>query len=287
MKEVISASRRTDVPAYYLDRLTGFIEQGYADVKNPYSGKISTVSLRPEHVHTIVLWSKNYGAFLKNRFFSNVPNVSNTFNKFNLYFLFTINDMPYLETGIPPLADRLEQIDELAARYGPERIAWRFDPVIFTKGGPVSDTETFRRIGERIADSGVKRTIFSFLNIYGKVKKRNSELNLNFNDPTLETKVEYASRLADISRELGLTLESCCDDIGHIEGIAASSCINAGILSDLAGEPARRSIDPGQRKSCRCTVSRDIGSYSDMPCPGGCMYCYANPVIDTHGGISL
>ena len=133
----------------------------------------------------------------------------------------------------------------------------------------------------------MKRAIFSFLDIYGKVKKRNNELNLNLADPTVETKIEYASRLAEISRELGLTLESCCDDIGDIEGIAASSCINAGILSDLAGEPARRSIDSGQRKSCRCTVSRDIGSYSDMPCPGGCMYCYANPVIDTRGGISL
>ncbi|MFC1650925.1 DUF1848 family protein [Candidatus Latescibacterota bacterium] len=284
MKEVISASRRTDMPAHYLDRLTGFIKQGFADVRNPYSGKTSTVSLRPEDVHTIVLWSKNFGNFLEKSLF---PNVSNIFKDFNLYFLFTINDMPYLETGIPSLEDRLDQLNELAERFGPERIAWRYDPVIFNSNGPVSGAETFRRIGERIADSGVSRTIFSFLDIYGKIKKRDKELKLNLIDPPVENKIEYSSRIAGISRELGLTLESCCDDIGDVGGITASSCINGNLLSALAGVPARLRKDSGQRKSCTCTVSRDIGSYSEMPCPGGCMYCYANPVFETHEGVSL
>ncbi len=276
MKDIISASRRTDMPAYYLDRLTTFLQKGSAEVKNPFSGSINTVNLRPEQVHTIVLWSKNFAKFLEK------TKSAAIFDRYNLYFLFTINDMTYLEPGIPPLAVRLSQLDELAVRYGPERIAWRFDPVVFTAAGPIMGNDTFRRIGQRVVASGVTRTIFSFLDMYGKVKKRNNALNLQLTDPPPETKTEYASGLMEIAGELGLTLESCCEEIDDVDGIERSSCINGTLLGELACEPARRSVDSGQRKMCRCTVSRDIGSYDDMPCPGGCMYCYANPLIDKH-----
>lgn len=271
MKEVISASRRTDMPAYYLDHLLSFIKQGFAEVKNPFSGVKYMVNLRPDDVHTLVLWSKNFRLFIEK---------SSFFADYNLYFLFTINDMPNLEPGIPDLGERLEQLRELAVRYGPERIAWRHDPVVFTGDGPVSDIETFSRIGERVVDSGVTRTIFSFLDMYGKVKKRNEKLRLNLFDPPEEVKIEYAVKLAGIANELGLSLECCCERLGDIEGITESSCINGHILSKLAGEPAKLTKDPGQRKECNCTLSRDVGSYYEMPCPNGCLYCYANPKID-------
>ena len=278
LKEVISASRRTDMPAYYLDRLICFIQQGFAEVRNPFSGKKYSVSLLPENVHTLVLWSKNFKYFLEK---------STYFKDYNLYFLFTINDMPYLEPGIPGLENRLDQLDELAARYGPERIAWRYDPVVFKSNGPVSDIETFSRIGGRIVNAGVTRAIFSFLDMYGKVRKRNEKLKLHLIDPPGEVKIEYAVKLADIAAELGLSLECCCEDIGDIESISASSCINGHLLSRLAGEPANLIKDSGQRKTCNCTVSRDIGSYYEMPCPRGCLYCYANPEIEMFQGVSL
>jgi len=278
MKEVISASRRTDIPAYYLDRLISFIKQGFAEVRNPFSGVKYVVSLRPDDVHTLVFWSKNFRHFLKK---------SSLFADYNLYFLFTINDMPHLEPGTPHLGERLEQLQELAQRYGPERIAWRYDPVIFTGDGPVSDVETFSRIGEKIVNSGVTRTIFSFLDMYGKVRKRSEKLKLNFLDPPEEVKIEYAVKLAGIANELGLSLECCCEKLGDIEGITESSCINGHLLSELAGEPARLTKDTGQREACNCTLSRDIGSYHDMPCPNGCLYCYANPKIELLAGKSL
>ncbi len=272
MKEVISASRRTDMPAYYLDHLIHFIKQGFAEVKNPFSGAKYIVKLRTEDVHTLVLWSKNFRFFLEK---------SSFFKNYNLYFLFTINDMPHLEPGIPVLQERLEQLYELTRRYGSERIAWRYDPVIFTDKGPVSDIETFSRIGEKVADSGVTRTIFSFLDMYGKVRKRNEKLKLNLFDPSEEVKIEYTVELAGAANKLGLSLECCCEKLIYIEGITESSCINGHILSGLAGEDAKLTKDPGQRETCNCTVSRDIGSYDDMPCPNGCLYCYANPKIET------
>ncbi|MCD6309054.1 MAG: DUF1848 family protein [Candidatus Latescibacteria bacterium] len=270
MKEIISASRRTDMPSCYLDKLIMGIRRGFAEVANPYSGKISVVDLRPEKVHTLVLWSKNFRRFLEK---------DRIFGEYKLYFLFTINDMPSLEPGVPPLRERLDQLGELARRYGPERVAWRFDPVVFTGSGPLSKLETFERIGETAANLGVNRVIFSFLDLYGKVVKRIARFDLGIVDPPPGEKAAYAAGMADIARPMGLGLESCCEDTFGIDGIVGGSCINAPLLSRLAGEEASNRKDAGQRDNCACTVSRDIGSYADMPCYNGCLYCYANPVL--------
>lgn len=257
------------MPACYLDRLLSFIKQGYAGVPNPYTGKEIIVDLRPENIHTIVLWSKNFRSFLKK---------SDRFKAYRLYFLFTINDMPDLEPSIPSLSERLNQVRELASRFGPERIAWRYDPVIFNDSGPVSPVETFERIGEYIAEAGVKRAIFSFLDFYGKVKARNEKYALKIIDPPIRSKIEYAVSIAGIAGNLGFSLESCSEKLGSIEGITPSACINGRLLARLAGEPTKLTRDRGQRGECRCTISRDIGSYRDMSCFNGCLYCYANPV---------
>lgn len=274
METVISASRRTDMPACFLDRLVGFVRQGYAEVTNPWSGRASRVELAPETVHTLVLWSKDFGPFLRR---------PREFRAYRLYFLFTVNDMPELEPSLPPLARRLDQVRELAERYGPERIGWRFDPVIFRAGGPVEPVETFLRIGENMARHGVRRSIFSFLDLYGKVKVRNERFSLGIVDPPGGVKREYAASLSSAAKGLGMWLESCSETLGALMGITPSACINGALLSRLAGAPAPLGKDPGQRTACNCTESRDIGSYSAMPCPHGCLYCYANPVITEKG----
>jgi hypothetical protein len=270
MNTVISASRRTDMPACYLDRLIGFIRRGFAETVNPWSGRATRVELAPETVHTLVLWSKNFAPFLMR---------SHEFDAYRLYFLFTVNDMPELEPSLPTLARRLDQVRELAARYGPERIGWRFDPVVFRADGPLATVENYLRIGENMAKYGVKRSIFSFLDLYGKVKARNERFSLGIVDPPDEVKREYAASLASAAHGLGMRLESCSEVLGPVEGIAPAACIDGALLSRLSGEPASLVKDAGQRPACRCTASRDIGSYSAMSCPHGCLYCYANPLI--------
>ncbi len=267
MKQVISASRRTDIPAWYLDHLIGFIRQGYAEVPNPYSKKSSRVDLSPEHVHTLVLWSKNFGLFLQKM---------EQFKEYQLYFLFTINDLPDYEPSSPPLSERIAQIHELAASYSPERVAWRFDPVIYTTNGFVSTVESYRAIGELIVKAGVKRSIFSFLDLYSKVKRRNEHSGLNLVDPPDQIKTRFAWELSGAAESLGLSLESCSEELSSVIGIRPSACIDGRLLTLLSGEQAPVKKDTGQRTACNCTISRDIGSYRDMPCPSNCMYCYAN-----------
>ncbi len=54
---VISASRRTDIPAFYMKWFMKQIEKGIFEIINPYNSRISILPSTPEKVHTIVLWS--------------------------------------------------------------------------------------------------------------------------------------------------------------------------------------------------------------------------------------
>ena len=63
-KTVLSVSRRTDIPAFYLDWFMQGIEKGFFDVVNPYNRKTSRVDARPRRIHSIVFWSKNFGPLL-------------------------------------------------------------------------------------------------------------------------------------------------------------------------------------------------------------------------------
>ena len=62
--QIISASRRTDIPAFYTDWLLNRLAEGFCDVLHPYTKMMFRVSLKPEDVGAIVFWSKNYGPLL-------------------------------------------------------------------------------------------------------------------------------------------------------------------------------------------------------------------------------
>ena len=48
---IISASRRTDIPAYYSEWFFNRLNQGYALVRNPFNGRqFSRIDLRPENI---------------------------------------------------------------------------------------------------------------------------------------------------------------------------------------------------------------------------------------------
>ena len=66
MKKVISASRRTDLIAFFTGWLASVLQEKRASVFGP-SGKIYEVDLDPKSVHTLVLWSKNFFSLLDNK----------------------------------------------------------------------------------------------------------------------------------------------------------------------------------------------------------------------------
>ena len=272
MKQVISISRRTDIPAHYLDWLTGCVAGGEVCVANPFNpAQRRTVSLRPEHVHTLVFWSKNYRALLED---------IRRFEMYrNMFFHFTVNDCPALEPRIPDLPERLAQAREIIAAFGPERLAWRFDPLVFWNDGECDNVGSFERIAEFMAGCGVRRCVFSFAQWYSRCIRRSKRYGFDYYDPSLTERLEIAGGLAEIAKRLGIVMQSCCcDELTVIDNVEKAHCIDGRLLSELAGEPCGVGHDTSQRKTCGCSKSVDIGSYDEQPCLHGCLYCYANPV---------
>ena len=164
-RKVVSASKRTDIPAFYLPWFAEGVKRGWIDVPNPMfrnapdPSKYSThVVLTPERVSAIVWWSKNYAVLLRPRF-------QEIFSRFNVqYFHFTINsrskENAWLEPDVPSESDAISQIRRLARLHGPSMIAWRNDPICFwtEHGVPRSswDPEFFERMCRTLTDEGIE-----------------------------------------------------------------------------------------------------------------------------------
>ncbi len=267
MKQVVSASRRTDIPAFHYDWLVERIMDGFVDVSNPFDFKKTyRVSLHPKEVHTIVFWSKDFRPLLDG---------AHHLKDFHCYFLFTLNDCPELEPNLPPIAERLGQARELAGRFGAERIGWRFDPIVVWNGGRKDNLGSFDRIAESLAELGVGRCITSFCHYYARVLRRMKAASFSWYEPSAEERVQIAGRLAESASTHDMELLSCCcDDLPAVPGIRKSSCVDGELLGKLRGEPASVARDSSQRRECGCTKSRDIGDYR-MTCRHRCLYCYA------------
>ena len=283
-KIVISASRRTDIPAFYMPWFMAHIERGQFAVVNPFNRKKSIVPATPDHVHSIVFWSKDFGTFIREGFGQQLQKKG-----YNLFFNFTINsEAPLLEPQVPPLHDRLVQLGELCRRFTPEAINWRFDPICYFKsggGGTRNNLQDFARIAENAAGLGISRCITSFMDDYPKIRKRISRLpEFSFVDPPLDEKVAQILSMETELAKKNIRLFTCCekelqDALPGDSEVAPSSCIPNDLLVQLYGSGISLKQDAGQRveAGCRCRQSTDIGSYRQHPCRHNCLFCYANP----------
>jgi hypothetical protein len=282
---VLSASRRTDIPAFYLSWFMKGIDWGYFDVTNPYNQKVRRIPADPDAVHTIVFWSKDFSRFL-------AENTGETLQRrgYHLFFNYTVNSgLPSLEPSVPPLDNRLDQLDELSRRFGPRSVNWRFDPVCFyrSNGEPLkTNLCDFLRIAERACAAGIQRCITSFMDHYVKISRRLARIpGLIFLDPSPDRKVETLLWMNAKLRPMGIALHTCCERkiaerLTDGSGIRESACIPNSLLVELYGGQLSFKRDPGQRRrmGCGCQVSVDIGSYREHPCGHQCLYCYANPI---------
>ena len=283
---ILSASRRTDIPAFYMDWFMEGIARGFFSVTNPFNRKTATVSAAPEDVHSIVFWSKDFGAFLDGGYGEILGEMG-----YNLFFLFTVNSRsPVLEPNMAATDTRIRQAEALAARFGARCVVWRFDPVCFFtfNGGDVQDNlAELATIAMRMESAGIRRCITSFADHYPKVIRRVDKIQgLRLIDPPLEEKRRVLRDMAGILASRNISLYTCCekqltDSLPESWGIKAGGCISGHLLAGLFGEKPALQRDSGQRKEkgCLCTVSRDIGDYDRHPCFHGCLYCYARPEL--------
>jgi DNA repair photolyase len=273
MKQIISASRRTDLPAFYLDWLIEHLNQGSVSVTNPmYPANVSEVSLRPKDVYCLALWSKDFGKFLQH---------VDEFKDYAMYFIFTINDNTVWEPHLPPLEHRLLQLEELADIYGPQCIEYRFDPIVFWRkdGAIMNNLEYFEFVLDWVSNAGVDNCTISFATWYPKVIERAIKHRLVHYDPSNGEKIAITRNLAAYGKKVGVKLYSCCNAIlTAIPNVYKSHCIDGAKLQQLFGSSCSVAKHP-TRSQCGCTFSRDIGNYNEQLCQHGCIYCYANPQI--------
>lgn len=278
-RQIISASRRTDLVAFFPDWLAGAIRRETARVLGP-SRRSFEVDLRPESVHTFVLWSKNFANLI-----ANAHGLLEGLRKYNqLYCHFTVTGLggTVCERHVPEPSVALRQLEPLLEVVGrPERLSLRFDPIVHWRdqGRVASNLDFFETLARVAARLGVTAIRTSFAQWYPKARRRAARRGFGFFDPLTEAKLAAARRLAEVASVHGLSLFSCAQDfLTSVGGIRPSACIDGALLAALhpSREPASVRKDRTQRPECGCTESVDIGSYAQS-CPHSCVYCYANP----------
>lgn len=307
---IVSASRSTDIPAFYADWFFKRLELGYSAWTNPFNGVKSYVSY--DKTRFIVFWSKNprplldYLHILEER-------------KIKCYIQYTLNDYENEKLEkVPSLERRIETFKLLVNRLGKGAVVWRFDPMILTDGISVDDLlKKVQNIGEQLKGY-TEKLVFSYADIaiYKKVKANLERNGIHYHEWTEEQMEIFARKLSSMNKERGwnYTLATCGERIDLEEyGIEHNRCIDGDLITKIAWEDAElmsfmkvkiedapeptlfgnaetpqgaimlpnnryfisaHKKDNGQRELCGCMAAKDIGEYNT--CPHLCEYCYAN-----------
>ena len=262
---IINTGGRTDTVQYYGEWLLRRFEEGYALSRNPlFPHKVSRLELSPDVVDCVVFCSKNYRPIL--------PRLHEITDRFHSYCYYTITAYGRdVEPGVPSIEESIQTLKELSSIVGKQRVAWRYDPVLLTKAYTVErHLETFDYMAARLTPH-VDRCIFSFVEIYEKVKFNMPELVML----TEEHIEELARGFGEIAARYGLRLQTCGTNGDFSRyGIHPSGCLTLDVLGQANGVKFRDLTHKGMRHGCHCVEARDIGAYDS--CPNGCKYCYAN-----------
>jgi len=284
---VISASKRTDIPAFHLPWLVERVKDGWVSVRNPFFYRSSDseryairVSLHPEDVAGIVWWSKNYGVYLRPRFY----------HCFAIYerqhFQFTINPRgeryAWLEPDVPELDEALHQVRDLAHRRGASAISWRYDPLVFWHDGvscqSTWDPEFFARMCEELGAIGVTTCITSVVDPYKKFLLRLGRLypHITLRDPSGDELDTIAGAMLEIARQHGIAVHACSEPLlKRYAGLQPAKCIDGALFGATTAAATDQRMKG--RETCGCTRHTDIGDYERQECGYACLYCYANP----------
>jgi hypothetical protein len=265
---IISASRRTDIPAFYSDWFMNRIKEGFVLVRNPFNAhQISKISLSPDAVDCIVFWTKNP---------ANLMNKLTVLDRLNYHYYFQFTLTPYekeLETNLPDKQDLVSTFIKLSNMIGKERLVWRYDPILLTDClDRKYHYKQFQAFAEELTPYA-DRCVISFVHFYSKSTRNLKGLNVERTDDA--TRREIAANFMNTCRACGLRLETCAEEIDLTDlGLANGKCIDDRRIARILGRELVVKKAQGQRKKCGCVSSIDIGAYNS--CAHNCLYCYAN-----------
>lgn len=266
---IISASYRTDIPAFYGTWLMQRLAAGSCRSVNPWNRKPYEVSLAPAAVDGFVFWTRNLIPFAKH-----LPAIA---ARAPFYVQYTVTGYPHaLERSVIPMSRAVDSIRETAARFGPRTVVWRYDPIVFTDLTPADwHLENFARIAEQLAGH-VDEVTVSFAHIYRKTRRNMNAAaarsGFRWSDPEPDEKTNLIAALAENAATRGIALTVCSQPAFVAPAGRPAACIDVRRLEAMSGVPISAPIK-GNRPGCLCHQARDIGAYDT--CPHGCAYCYA------------
>lgn len=306
---IISASRSSDIPAYYAEWFINRLKAGYVVWYNPFNQQPVRVSF--EKCKVVVFWTKNPKPI--------IPYLHELDKRgIHYYFQVTLNDYVNegFEPNVPSVAERVETFKHLSNLIGKEKIIWRFDPLIVTNQLTPRDLLTkIWHVGNQLKGY-TDKLVFSFVDVaaYRKVQSNLvketpffSKDNVSSAEMTPEQRQEVVDGLVKIREAWhkdgwDVELATCGEDIDYEQyGIEHNCCIDGELMKRIFAEDeelvyylhtlkwperdifgqlppipnkAKKVKDTGQRKACGCMVSKDIGMYNT--CRHLCVYCYAN-----------
>ena len=267
---LISASYKTDIPAFYGDWFMRRLDAGYCLQRNPYNGRMSRIDLSREAVDGFVFWTKNLGPFL-----SRLDEVHR--RGFPFMVQYTINGYPRaLEVSVLEAAKAAEHVRQVSEQFGRDIVVWRYDTILLSSLTPVEfHLENFAHIAESLRGC-TNECVISFAQIYRKTKRNldraAAEERFSWREPTAEERQTLLRSLLKIAKANDMSLTICSQPEFAGNGIEEARCIDARRLSRLAGRTIAAKLK-GARETCGCYESKDIGDYDT--CPHGCVYCYA------------
>lgn len=275
---IISASRRTDIPAFYSDWFINRMRAGFLLTRNPFNtNQIKRVSLKPEDVEVIVFWTRNP---LKLMPF--LPEMDA--QGYRYYFQYTITGYPReVEKSVPKPHRAIETFIDLSRQIGQNKVVWRYDPILLSN---LLTVEEHKRLFSKIAGmlaGHTNRVVISFADFYKKTEKNLKQVDgLICSDITQkqEQLFELSAYMANVAAVHDMDIKSCAEAVDIASaGVLHGKCIDDALIKDVFGLSLDRKKDSGQREECGCIKSIDIGVYNT--CLHGCSYCYATFSHDT------
>jgi len=270
---IISASYKTDIPAFYGDWFRARRAAGFCTVRNVWNNRDFRVPLNDADCSAFVFWTRNARPFR--------DELARTARTHPFTVQYTITGNPrWLERAVPRADNAIADIREIARNFGPDATVWRYDPVLISDETPEGwHTENATRIADALAGS-VNEVVISFARIYRKTARNlaraTEQQSVDWRDPDAAAKRGLLEKLRGIAEDRSMTL-TVCTQPELADGLAAPArCIDTARLNRVAAHFDHAPVTArtkGPRTGCLCTESRDIGSYET--CPHGCVYCYA------------
>ena len=302
---IISASRSTDIPAFYAKWFFNRLAKGYCVWYNPFNKKPMYISFK--NTKAIVFWTKNPKPIL--------PYLKELDARgIHYYFQVTLNDYVNegFEPNVPSVEQRVKTFKQLSDMVGKEKVIWRFDPLIVTPEiTPRTLLAKVWKVGNMLKGY-TDKLVFSFVDVLAYRKVQSNLIkeigcftkdNVESSELTQSQKTEIVDGLVKL-QGWNISLATCAEDLDLEQyGIEHNRCIDGELMKKLFSDDedfiyylntgylperdmfgqlskphkikdAKGMKDKGQRKVCGCMISKDIGMYNT--CKHFCVYCYAN-----------